>query len=136
LGLGRLHETFRFISVTSSRTVSSTPWTGDQLVARTLLTSLGDCDGEFGGMNGFGRGSRSTRRKPARRGGKPATNRFSYIELLNETQIYKLNSASLVRKQNMPIERPPLVGEVSASLRIQGAASSAQRFPTVGTLIL
>jgi hypothetical protein len=32
LGLGRLHETFRFISVTISRTISRTPWTGDQLV--------------------------------------------------------------------------------------------------------
>jgi hypothetical protein len=31
-GLGRLHETFRFTSVTRSRT----PWTGDQLVARPL----------------------------------------------------------------------------------------------------
>jgi hypothetical protein len=38
-----------------------------QLVARTLLTAPGDCDddGEVGGMNGFGRGDRSTRRKPA-----------------------------------------------------------------------
>jgi hypothetical protein len=36
LDLGRLHETFRFISVTRSRTVSRTPWTGDQLVARPL----------------------------------------------------------------------------------------------------
>jgi hypothetical protein len=35
-GLGRLHETFRFTSVTRSRTVGSTPWTGDELVARTL----------------------------------------------------------------------------------------------------
>jgi hypothetical protein len=34
--LGRLHEIFRFTSVTTSRTVSRTPWTGDQLVARTL----------------------------------------------------------------------------------------------------
>jgi hypothetical protein len=36
--LGRLHETFRFTSVTrcTSRTVSMTPWTGDQLVARPL----------------------------------------------------------------------------------------------------
>jgi hypothetical protein len=66
LGLGRLHETFRFISVTRSRTVSSIPWTGDQLVARTLLTVPGDCDDvEVGGMNGSGRGNRSTRRKPA-----------------------------------------------------------------------
>jgi hypothetical protein len=65
LGLGRLHETFRFISATRSRTVDRTPWTGDQLVARPLLTALGDCDdGEVGGMNGFGRANRSTRRKP------------------------------------------------------------------------
>jgi hypothetical protein len=50
LGLGRLHETFSFISVTKSRTVGWTPRTGDQLVA------LGDCDdGEVGGMNSFGR---------------------------------------------------------------------------------
>jgi hypothetical protein len=51
LGLGRLHETFRFISVTRFRTVSRTPWTGDQLVARPLLTVPGDCEnGEVGGM--------------------------------------------------------------------------------------
>jgi hypothetical protein len=66
LGLGRLHKTFRFISVTRTRTVSSTPWAGDQLVARPLLTVPGDCDdGELGGMNGFDRGNRSTRRKPS-----------------------------------------------------------------------
>jgi hypothetical protein len=66
LGPGRLHETFRFISVTRSRTVGRTPWTGDHLVARPLLTAPGDCnDGEVGGMNGFGRGNRSSRRKPA-----------------------------------------------------------------------
>jgi hypothetical protein len=34
--LGRLHETFRFISVTRSRTVGWTPWTSDQFVARPL----------------------------------------------------------------------------------------------------
>jgi hypothetical protein len=34
--LGRLHETFRFTSVTRSRRVGRTPWTGDQLVARPL----------------------------------------------------------------------------------------------------
>jgi hypothetical protein len=48
--------------------VGRTPWTGDQLVARPQLTAPGDCDdddGEFGGMNGFGRGNRSTRIKPA-----------------------------------------------------------------------
>jgi hypothetical protein len=32
--LGRLHETFRFTSVTRSRTVGRTPWTADQHVAR------------------------------------------------------------------------------------------------------
>jgi hypothetical protein len=66
-GLGPLHETFRFISVTRSRTVGWTPWTGDQIVARPLLTARGNCDddGEVGGMNGFDRGNRSTRRKPA-----------------------------------------------------------------------
>jgi hypothetical protein len=41
LGLGRLHETIRFISVTKSRTVSRTPWTSDQLVARTLRVCSG-----------------------------------------------------------------------------------------------
>jgi hypothetical protein len=58
VGLHRLHETFRFISVTTSRTVGRTPWTSDQLVARSLLTAPGYCDdGEVGGMDGFGRGS-------------------------------------------------------------------------------
>jgi hypothetical protein len=65
LCLGRLLYTFRFISVTRSRTVSSTTWTADQLVARTLLTALGDCDdGEVGGLNSFGRRTRITRREP------------------------------------------------------------------------
>jgi hypothetical protein len=35
-GLGRLHETLYFTTVTRSRTVGRTPWTGDQLVARPL----------------------------------------------------------------------------------------------------
>jgi hypothetical protein len=76
LGHGHLHETFRFILVTRSRTVSSTPFTGDQLVTRTLLTAPGDCDndGEVGGINGFGRGNRSTRRKPASTPLCPTTN--------------------------------------------------------------
>jgi hypothetical protein len=68
LGLGRLHETFRFISVIRSRAVSRTHWTGDQLIARPLLAAPGDYDdddGEARGMKGFGRGNRSTRRKPA-----------------------------------------------------------------------
>jgi hypothetical protein len=39
---------------------------GDQLVARSVLNVPGDCDdGEVGGMNGFGRGNRNTRRKPS-----------------------------------------------------------------------
>jgi hypothetical protein len=64
LGLDLLRETFRFISVTRSRAVGRTPWTGDQLVARPLLTDPGDCeDGEVCGMNGFDRGNRSTRKK-------------------------------------------------------------------------
>jgi hypothetical protein len=56
LGLGRLHETFRFISVTKSRTVDRTPWMGDQLVTRPLLTAPGDCDDEVGRMNDFWQG--------------------------------------------------------------------------------
>jgi hypothetical protein len=53
-GLGRLHETFRSISVTRSRTVGRTPWTGDQFVARPLLTAPGNCDdGEVGGTKRF-----------------------------------------------------------------------------------
>jgi hypothetical protein len=41
--------------------------TGDQLITRTLLAVLGDSDddGDVGRMNGFGRGNRSTQRKPA-----------------------------------------------------------------------
>jgi hypothetical protein len=57
LGLGRLHKTSRFISVTRSRTVGRTPWTGDQFVARPLLTAPGEGeDGEVGAMNGFWQG--------------------------------------------------------------------------------
>jgi hypothetical protein len=35
-GLGRLHETFRFTSVTRSGTVDRTTWMGNQLVAKPL----------------------------------------------------------------------------------------------------
>jgi hypothetical protein len=41
LGLGRLLETFCFISVTRARTVGRAPWTGDQLVARPLRVCPG-----------------------------------------------------------------------------------------------
>jgi hypothetical protein len=43
------------VSVTRSRTVGRTPWTGDQLVATPLLTAPGDYDddGEVGGMKRF-----------------------------------------------------------------------------------
>jgi hypothetical protein len=97
LGLCRFHETFRFISVTIGQSAGH--------IGRVMSSSQGLCvsapgdydDGEVGGMNGFGRENRSTRRKPARRhfvhhkfhlpdpganpgrrGGKPTTNRFSY----------------------------------------------------------
>jgi hypothetical protein len=62
LGLGRLHETVRFILVFRTRTVGRTPWTGDQLVARPLLTAPGECDDddEAGGINYFARGNEST----------------------------------------------------------------------------
>jgi hypothetical protein len=66
LGLSRLYKTFPFISVTRSRTVCRTLWTGDQLVARPLLSAPGECDDdEVGGMNCFRRRNQSTRRKPA-----------------------------------------------------------------------
>jgi hypothetical protein len=38
LGLDRLHETFRFISVSRSRIVGRTPWMDDQLIAMPMLT--------------------------------------------------------------------------------------------------
>jgi hypothetical protein len=57
---------FAFYFSYRSRTVGRTPWTGDELVARPLLTATGDCgDGEVCGMNDFGRGNWSTRRKLA-----------------------------------------------------------------------
>jgi hypothetical protein len=40
-------------------------------------------------------------------------------------------SVAVFRKRNIPIERPPLVGEVSAKLLwVEGVAWSAQRIPT------
>jgi hypothetical protein len=39
-GLGRLHETFRFTSVTRSRIAGSSPWTNDQLGANSFKTYL------------------------------------------------------------------------------------------------
>jgi hypothetical protein len=62
LGLGRLHGTF--ISFQLLDVGQSAVLIGQ--VTRPLLTAPGDYDdGEVGGMNGFGRGNRSTRRKPA-----------------------------------------------------------------------
>jgi hypothetical protein len=46
-GIGRLHETFRFTSVTISRTDGRTPWTGDQLVARALIIRTSELSGFF-----------------------------------------------------------------------------------------
>jgi hypothetical protein len=71
-----------------------------------IVPAPGDCEeGEVDGMNSFGRGNRNTRKKPAptpicpykshlpdpganpgRRGGKPATNHFSYCAAL-DTQL-------------------------------------------------
>jgi hypothetical protein len=43
---------------------------------------------------------------------------------------YKLNSLAVVLKRTIPIERPPLVGEVNANfLRIEGVAWSVQQIP-------
>jgi hypothetical protein len=53
MGLGHLHETFRFTSVTRSRTVGRTPWTNVQFVARPLLTAPSDCDDGEVGMKRF-----------------------------------------------------------------------------------
>jgi hypothetical protein len=66
-GFGRFHETFRFISVTRSRRVGWTPWTGDQIVARPLLTAPGDCDddGEAGGIKRFWQGKDKYLKKSA-----------------------------------------------------------------------
>jgi hypothetical protein len=52
-----------------------------------------------------------------------------------QDQYYNLNSVALARKQTIPTEWPPLVGEVSANfLRVEGFAWSAQRIPTAVNL--
>jgi hypothetical protein len=57
---------FRFISVTSSRTVGGLLGPVTNSSQGLCVSAPGDCeDREVGGMNGFGRGNRSTRRKPA-----------------------------------------------------------------------
>jgi hypothetical protein len=65
-GLDRLRETFRFISVTRSRTVGRTPWSSYQFVARPIVPALGNCeDGEVGGMKRFWQGKPKYSEKPA-----------------------------------------------------------------------
>jgi hypothetical protein len=45
------------------------------------------------------------------------------------------NSVAVVRKQTIPTERPPLVGDVSAVLlRVEGIVWSAQRIPVAVNL--
>jgi hypothetical protein len=52
----------------------------------------------------------------------------------NKLKKKKLNSVVVVRKRTIPTERPPLVDEVSANLRVEGVAWSAQRIPTAVNL--
>jgi hypothetical protein len=57
-----------------------------------------------------------------------AANKFVFNKL-------KKTPRALVRERTMPIERPPLVGEVVPTfLRIEGVAWSVQRIPTVVNL--
>jgi hypothetical protein len=56
-------------------------------------------------------------------------------ECKKETLKSKLNSVAWIRERTIPIERPPLVGEVSASfLRIVVATWSSWRIPTTVSL--
>jgi hypothetical protein len=49
--------------------------------------------------------------------------------------IFNFNSVALVRKQTIPTERPPHVGEVGSNfLLTEGVAWSAQRIPTTVNL--
>jgi hypothetical protein len=51
-------------------------------------------------------------------------------EYLEQRQYIPKSSVAWVRKRTISTERPPLVGEVSALLRIVGATWSAWRIPT------
>jgi hypothetical protein len=129
LGLGRLHETFRFILVTRSRTVGRIPWTGDQLVVRTLLAS---CPGWLWRWRSwlnerFRQGKPKHSEKtcpdatlsttnptwpdlganPGRRGVKPATNRFSYGAAIYEAL------------HQRPVAIEILIGEIKFSVWYQ-----------------
>jgi hypothetical protein len=56
--------------------------------------------------------------------------RQSYTCLLGQTK-KTTNAVALVRKRNIPTERPPRVDEISANFSgIEGVAWSAQRIPT------
>jgi hypothetical protein len=52
----------------------------------------------------------------------------------NSVSYIYIKRVALVRERTMPTERPPLVGEVVPTLRIEGVAWSAQRIPTVVNL--
>jgi hypothetical protein len=113
-----------------------------------IVPAPGDYDdGEFGGM--FGRGNRSTRRKPApvplcppqnphdcpdanpgRRGGKPATNRLSYgtaLSLPFWIGIYKTKHTLINAFYSNAISRSMSVAsEMSLIIKIKSSFSSFQ----------
>jgi hypothetical protein len=56
------------------------------------------------------------------------------LDVVNHGDKLKIYSVALARKRTRPTERPLLVGEVSANLRLEGVAWSAQRIPTAVNL--
>jgi hypothetical protein len=57
---------------------------------------------------------------------------FQAIVLLKKKK--ELNSVALVRKRNIPIERPPLSAKLVPNLRIEGVVWTAQQIPTAVNL--